>query len=349
MYHDRSEKLARLRIDSADRPSTPSPALPFRTAGRVRHHLLWPAVLTAGTALFCIGLWVGTHNDETTVAASLKPAGVSATAKPQVGLVSASGYVVARRQATLAAQVTGQVTAILVEEGTRVGRGQVVARLDLATARAGLANARANEQASAAAVKSLVSERQQALRVQERYRELADRGFARRADLEESEARVSVLTARIEQARAARMASAASIQGAGSIVEQHIIRAPFGGTVVNINAQPGEMISPMSAGGFTRTGIATIVDMSSLEIEAEISESYIARIVPGQAVEIVLDAHPDRPFKGTVLAVVPSADRARVTFKVRIGIRDHGGVALPNMAAKVRIAAPAPPIKEDGI
>lgn len=349
MYHDRSEKLARLKIDRADRPITQSSALQVGGIGGAGRRGRWPAFLTAGAALFSIGVWVGSHNDQTLVAPPVKPARVSDTAKPQAGLISASGYVVARRQATLAAQVTGQVSAILVEEGTRVAQGQVVARLDLATAGAGLANARANEQASAAAVSSLISERQQALRVQERYRKLADRGFARQADLDENEARVWVLTARIEQARAARMASAASIRGASSIVEQHIIRAPFGGTVVNINAQPGEMISPMSAGGFTRTGIATIVDMSSLEIEADISESYIARIVPGQAVEIVLDAHPDRAFTGTVLTVVPSADRARATFKVRVGIRDHGGFALPNMAAKVRIAAPAAPNKEEGI
>lgn len=341
MHQDTSAKLARLRIDREE-PFEPA-ALPVSAPPR-RRSAAWlrpGALVAAGALLMAGGYWAGTWNERPAGTAPAAPStAASAPARTQAASgLAASGHVVARRRATLAAQVTGQIVAINVEEGDRVEAGQVIALLDMSAATARLANARANAGASAAGIGALAAEREQAARVYERHRELSDRGFARRADLEESHARLASATARLAQARAAQGADAALIRSADVTVGQHVLRAPFAATVVSIDAQPGEMISPMSAGGFTRTGIATLVDLSSLEVEAEINESHIARIRPGQGAEVVLDAFPGRVLAGRVLAIIPSADRARGSFTVRIAIPDHGGIALPNMAARVRIAA----------
>lgn len=337
MYQDTIAKLARLRIDREElfEPIAAASA-PRRRRGVAPLRVL--ALMAAGAAIAAGGYWAGRGSENSgATAATASAAAVPAQAQGQTGL-AASGHVVARRRATLAAQVTGQIIAINVDEGDRVEAGQVIARLDMSAATARLANARATAQASWAGIAGLAAERDQAARNYERHRELSARGFARRADLEESQAQLASATARLAQARASQGADAALIRSADVTVGQHILRAPFAATVVSVDAQPGEMISPMSAGGFTRTGIATLVDMSSLEVEAEINESHIARVRPGQAAEVVLDAFPGRRLAGRVIAVIPSADRARGSFTVRIAIPDHGGVALPNMAARVRIA-----------
>lgn len=341
---DASAKLARLKIHRTDRPSDEAVAPQDNRSGRTVRSGIRPiwfgaALLVVGLTGVAVGAWVN-NSDRTAVEPADTAPGPAATgtaAQPGTS-VSATGYVVARRQATIAAQVTGKIRTILVQEGDRVVAGQAIAYLDNSLASSALDNARANQSGSRAAIQVLIAELLQARKTHARLQELDRRGFARRVDVEESAAQVAVLDARIDQARANLSANSASTGNAALIVALHAIHAPFGGVVTSVNAQPGEIISPVSAGGgFTRTGIATIVDMSSLEIEADISENAIAQVEAGQSVIITLDAYPDRTFRGRVIQVVPTADRARATFRVRIGIDAPDASILPNMAAKVRI------------
>ncbi|MBY0565411.1 MAG: efflux RND transporter periplasmic adaptor subunit [Hyphomonadaceae bacterium] len=238
------------------------------------------------------------------------------------GLV-ASGYVVARRQATVAAEVTGRLLEVRIEEGQRVRRGEIIAVLEptLARADSGAASARA------AAAEADYAEAQ---RVLVRTRTLADQGFA-------SDAAMTTAQARHDAALAQRNAARSDAQRASAQLARYEIRAPFSGVVVNKSAQPGEIISPVSAGGgFTRTGICTIVDMSSLEIEVDVSEAYIARVAEGQRVEATLDAYPGETFPARVIATIPAADRSRATVRVRIGFDQLDPRILPEMAISVR-------------
>jgi HlyD family secretion protein len=238
------------------------------------------------------------------------------------GLV-ASGYVVARRQATVAAEVTGRLLEVRVEEGQRVRRGEVLAVLEPTLARADVQSARAR----AAAGEADLAE---ARRVLERTRSLSQQGFA-------SDAALTAAQSRYDQALAQSNAARSDAQRASAQLSRYEIRAPFGGVVVNKSAQPGEIISPVSAGGgFTRTGVCTIVDMSSLEIEVDVSEAYIARVSEGQSVSAVLDAYPDVTFPAHVIATIPSADRSRATVRVRIGFDQLDPRILPEMAISVR-------------
>jgi RND family efflux transporter MFP subunit len=234
---------------------------------------------------------------------------------------------VARRQATVAAEVTGRLLAVRIEEGQRVQRGQVLAVLEPTLARAELGSARAR----AAAGDADLAEAQ---RVLDRTRALADQGFA-------SDAALTQAQSRYDLALAQRNASRSDASRASAQLSRYEIRAPFSGVVVNKSAQPGEIISPVSAGGgFTRTGVCTIVDMSSLEIEVDVSEAYIARVSEGQRVEAVLDAYPDVTFPARVIATIPSADRSRATVRVRIGFDELDPRILPEMAISVRFLDP---------
>jgi len=246
---------------------------------------------------------------------------------PSGGLV-ASGYVVARRQATVAAEVTGRLLEVRVEEGQKVRAGEVLAVLEPTLAQAELQSARARVAQADADVA-------EAQRVLSRARTLTKQGFA-------SEATLTAAQSRHDLALAQRNANRSDAQRAAAQLSRYEIRAPFGGVVVNKAAQPGEIISPISAGGgFTRTGVCTIVDMSSLEIEVDVSEAYIARVSEGQPVKAVLDAYPDQTFDAHVIATIPSADRSKATVRVRIGFDQLDPRILPEMAISVRFLDPA--------
>lgn len=244
-------------------------------------------------------------------------------ASPAAGGLVASGYVVARRQATVAAEVTGRLTEVRVEEGQKVTRGEVLAVLESTLAEAEVASA----EARAAAADADLAE---ARRVLDRTRPLAEQGFATNAALTDAEARVDALLAQ-------RNALNSDAERAAAQLLRYEIRAPFDGVVVDKAAQPGEIISPLSGGGeFTRTGICTIVDMASLEVEVDVSEAYIARVFQDQKVEAVLDAYPDMTLPAHVIATIPSADRSRATVRVRIGFDKLDPRILPEMAISVR-------------
>jgi len=237
------------------------------------------------------------------------------------GLV-ASGYVVARRMATVAAEVTGRVLDVRVEEGQSVRQGQVLATLEPSLARSQVQSA----QARAVAAQAQLAEAQRNL---QRTQALAAQGFASNAALTSAQASA-------DSAQAAANASRADARTAEAQLAYYEIRAPFSGVIVDKAAQAGEIISPISAGGgFTRTGICTIVDMQSLEIEVDVSEAYISKVSPGQPVRAVLDAYPDVTFPAHVIAIIPAASRDRATFRVRVGFDHLDPRILPEMAIKV--------------
>jgi HlyD family secretion protein len=218
-----------------------------------------------------------------------------------------------------------------------VQAGQVVARLDSMLAETDLTLAQSRASAAEAAATAIAADLRDAERILARVRSLSEKSFASEADLTKAEARVGVLGAQLGQARANLQTARLDAQRTATLLDKHQIRAPFGGVVTERSAQPGEMISPMSAGGgFTRTGICTIVDMDSIEIEVDVNEAFIGRVRSGGAISAVLDAYPDWPIPASVIAVVPTANREKATVKVRIGLKQKDPRILPDMAVKVK-------------
>ncbi|MDQ2081442.1 efflux RND transporter periplasmic adaptor subunit [Xanthobacteraceae bacterium Astr-EGSB] len=260
----------------------------------------------------------------------------AAVTESRAGL-SASGYVVARRKATVAAEITGKVVETMIEEGMVVEMGQVVARLDSVLAEADLALARSRIAAAEGALNAIAADRRDAERIFQRAQALSQKNFASEADLTKAEARLGVLEAQLAQAKAQLETARLDAQRNSAVLDKHSIRAPFSGVVIERSAQPGEMISPLSAGGgFTRTGVCTIVDMDSIEVEVDVNEAFIGRVRAGGAVAANLDAYPDWTIPAYVIAIVPTANRDKATVRVRIGFRQKDPRILPDMAVKVR-------------
>ena len=254
----------------------------------------------------------------------------------QAALLNASGYVTPRQRATIAAKITARVNEILVDEGMHVEPGQVLARLDDADARARLASARAERDATAATLGDLLVNLENAERERRRMDELWDRQLVAEQARDQARMAVDSLRARLALAREQVGAAEARVTIAQQDLDNCTVRAPFGGVVVSKDAQRGEMVSPVSAGGgFTRTGLATIVDMGSLEIEVDVNESYIARVSAGQPVTAVLDAYPDWSIPAKVRTVIPTADRQKATVKVRATFDRLDPRILPDMGVKV--------------
>ncbi len=251
-------------------------------------------------------------------------------------LLNASGYVTPRQRATIAAKITARVNEIHVDEGMHVEAGQVLAKLDDSDARARLVSAAADRDATAATLGDLRVNLENAERELRRVEELWDRKLVAEQARDQARMAVDSLRARIAVAREQVGAAEARVKVAQQDLDNCTVRAPFGGIVVSKDAQRGEMVSPVSAGGgFTRTGIATIVDMGSLEIEVDVNESYIARVRAGQPVTAVLDAYPDWQIPAKVRTVIPTADRQKATVKVRAAFDRLDPRILPDMGVKV--------------
>jgi HlyD family secretion protein len=254
----------------------------------------------------------------------------------QATVLNATGYVTARREATVSSKFTGRVTDVYVEEGMRVIPGQVLARLDAATPQHALRLAEAQQAAAASALNETRVRMEQARVDLERAGSLQTQQIQSKSDLDHARAEFNALQARLSAQNDQLSVAQRQVQLSGQDVEDAVIRAPFGGVVVSKNAQPGEMISPNSAGGgFTRTGICTIVDMDSLEIEVDVNEAYINRVSANQKVEAVLDAYPDWRIPAHVITVIPTADRQKATVKVRIAFDVKDPRILPDMGVKV--------------
>jgi len=270
-------------------------------------------------------------SSETTDSAAPAPAPVQRAS----GLV-ASGYVVARRQATVSAEITGRIREVLIEEGAVVAEGDVLARLDDERARLDLDLFEAQVQAADARVQSLVAQHNEAQVQLERAERLVGAGYATQASITALQAQRDSASSQLAAARADAAAGRARLASQVDFVDRHVVRAPFAGVVIAKNAQVGEILSPVSAGGgFTRTGIATLVDMESLELEVDVNEGQIQRVTAGQRVEAVLDAYPDWRIPARVEAIIPTADRARATIQVRVALLERDGRVLPDMAARV--------------
>ncbi len=269
---------------------------------------------------------------ETVSAQSAAPAPRPAASS---GLV-ASGYVVARRQATVSAEITGRIRDVLIEEGAVVEEGQVLAYLDDDRAQIDLDLIEAQEAASAERAQALAAQLNEARTVLARTEQLIASGYATDSRRTAEQAQVDSLRAQLSAARADLAAAQVRVRSQRDYVDRHVVRAPFGGVVIAKNAQVGEILSPVSAGGgFTRTGIATLVDMESLELEVDVNEGQIQRVSAGQRVEAILDAYPDWRIPAHVEAIIPTADRARATIRVRVALGERDARILPDMAARV--------------
>src|SRR5829696_7001027 len=249
--------------------------------------------------------------------------------------LNASGYVTARREATVSSKVTGKVVEVLVEEGMKVEAGQVLARIDSSSAEKSLRLSEAQAESAKKALEETRANLEQAERELSRFTKLAASQVASQSELDRAGAEAKSLKARLARQEADVAVAEREVALWRQQMDDTTIRAPFAGIVVSKNAQPGEMISPMSSGGFTRTGICTIVDMSSLEIEVDVSESYINRVQSGQDVEATLDSYPEWRIPTKVIAIIPTADRNKATVKVRVGFVKLDPRVLPDMSVKV--------------
>jgi len=254
----------------------------------------------------------------------------------QASVLNASGYVTARRRATVSSKVTGKVVEINVEEGMAVREGQVLARLDDSTLQAALRLYRAQLEAAKRQIPEMDVRLAQARVQLQRQERLRKEGLNTPNDIDNAKAEVDSLVARIASAQEDVKVAESQISMQQTAIEDTVIRAPFSGVAISKDAQAGEMVSPVSAGGgFTRTGISTIVDMRSLEIEVDVNESYINRVRSGQPVTAVLDAYPDFQIPAHVITLVPTADRQKATVLVRIGFKELDPRILPDMGVKV--------------
>ncbi|HTA31051.1 MAG TPA: efflux RND transporter periplasmic adaptor subunit [Candidatus Cybelea sp.] len=274
---------------------------------------------------------------------------VATVAQPDSGAaqtaLNASGYITPRQRATIAAKITGRVTAVFFDEGTRVKEGQLLATLDDADYKRALDSTKADRDSARAAIKDFEVQLKNAEIELTRATQLHDKGIGTQEALDNAGAAADSLRAKIELAKQQVAASESRIAEAQQAVDNCTISAPFAGVVVSKDAQVGEMVSPNSAGGgFTRTGIATIVDMKSNEIEVDVNESYIAKVREGQAVKATLDAFPDAPYEAKVRTVIPTADRQKATVKVRITILKLDEKILPDMGVKVAFLEEPKPI-----
>ena len=254
----------------------------------------------------------------------------------QASVLNAAGYVTARRRATISSKVTGKLVEVNVEEGMAVREGQILARLDDATAKAGLALAQAQLEAARGAIRETEVRLAEARLTFQRRVQLQKDGITTQAETDQAKAEVDSLIARIASAKEQVAVSESQLALQQTDLDNTIVRAPFSGVAISKDAQAGEMVSPVSAGGgFTRTGISTIVDMKSLEIEVDVNESYINRVKPAQDVTAVLDAYPDFQIPAKVITTVPTADRQKATVLVRIGFNNLDPRILPDMGVKV--------------
>lgn len=318
---DLKQDLAALRIERG----------PERSG--VGRWLAWTLMLTivAGVAA---GAWVWVTRERPL---DVQVATVTERATgTQAAVLNASGYVTARRRATVSSKITGKVVEVHVEEGMAVKEGQVLARLDDSNARAALALAEAQAESARRSVTENEVRLADARVTLSRRIQLRKDGLVTQADVDLAKADADSLDARVVASRQQVRVAERQIEVQQADLESTVIRAPFAGVAISKDAQPGEMVSPISAGGgFTRTGLCTIVDMKSLEIDVDVNEAYINRVTSGQDVSAVLDAYPDWKIPARVITMVPTADRQKATVLVRIAFRTLDPRILPDMGIKV--------------
>jgi RND family efflux transporter MFP subunit len=302
--------LSRLRIDREPPPSSD---------GGSRKRVVGIVVALVVVALATVGWVLLAPRSIEVQAGSVEASGGGSVTGAGI---TANGYVVARTKASVSAKIPGRLAFLGVSEGSRVRKGEIVARLENADARAAVTAAQAN-------VKQLEVELAQAKRDRDRARTLHEQNVLSGVDLENANAKVDGLDAQIAAARAQVALSQANLENMN-------VRAPFDGTVLRKDAEVGEIVAPSSAGGgLTRTAIVTMADLATLEVEVDVNEAYIAQVHNGEDARITLDAYPDTSFQGRVRQVVPTADRQKATVQVKVSILDRDPRILPEMGAKV--------------
>ncbi len=251
-------------------------------------------------------------------------------------VLDATGYVVARRMATVSAKVPGKVLEVRIEEGQRVREGEIIATLDPVDADQQRVLARSQLAAARSQIAGVQAQLREAEAQSARLRNLVRDNLVSRAQYDQTIAQRDALRAQVATAQRNVQVAGDSLRIAEQGVDNTVVRAPFDGIVIAKAAQPGEIVSPMAAGGgFTRTGIGTIVDMDSLEVEVDVGESYIGRVQPKMPVEATLNAYPDWKIPGEVIAIIPTADRSKATVKVRIKLNLKDPRIVPDMGVKV--------------
>lgn len=323
---DNAELLKQLRIDRNQREDVDG-------GGHRGRWIALGVVLVLLLVLGAGGWWWMAHRPvvvQTAVAASPGKQGEAGA------VLEATGYVTARRQATVSAQITGTLTEVLIEEGDHVTRGQILARLEDSGYRANLDAALASAQAAQAQVAQLQAQLVQSRADAARLDALVDRGLVSKQAAEQARTAVASYQAQVDAQRRQVAAAQAQARVAQVNYDYTVVRAPFAGVVTDKAAQVGEIVSPLSAGGgFTRTGVGTIVDMDSLEIDVDVNEAYIGRVQPDMPAEAVLDAYPDWRIPAHVIAIVPTADRGKATIKVRVALEAKDARIVPDMGVRV--------------
>ncbi len=325
--------LNQLQIDRED-----------RRPGGGGHWAVWTLAALAALAVAAALAWFLIARPDRlavhVVQAKAAEAGGSSTG---ASLLDASGYVVARRQATVSAKITGKVLEAPIEEGQHVQAGQIIARLDDSNARAAVVQAQAGVSSSLANLHLAQVALADAGPKYQRNQRLHDRGFLSDQAVEDAKAAYDTAAASLDLAREQTATSRAGLEMAKRALDDTVVRAPFAGVVTVKAAQPGEMVSPISAGGgFTRTGIGTVVDMDSLEVEVDVAESFINRVSEGMPATVKLNAYPDWEIPAQVIAVIPTADRSKATVTVRVGMKLKDPRIVPEMGARVSFLSPAP-------
>lgn len=320
---DNRALLEQLRIGDEDRDDAPT----SRRAWWISGGALIAIVAIAAASSFLLRGRAATVELATAAAAS---SGADSDA-----ILQATGYVTARREATASAQITGTLTEVLIEEGQHVQAGQVLARLDDTSQQASLEQSQAQVNAASALLEQYEAQLDQARSDLKRDEELVGEAISEQA-LDTARTQVRTYTAQVASQRRQVDLARAALKGAEVQLAYTVVKAPFAGVITAKAAQPGEIVSPMSAGGgFTRTGIGTIVDMDSLEIEVDVNEAYLHRVRPEQPAQAVLDAYPDWNIPAHVIAIIPTADRSKATVKVRIAIDQKDPRILPDMGVRV--------------
>jgi len=250
-------------------------------------------------------------------------------------MLNASGYVVAQRKSALASKVTGRLIWLGVEEGSFVKKDQVVARLESQDVSAAKDQAAANVHVAGFNLEQAQAELRDATASLNRNKELLSRGVVARQTYDDVLARYEKAVAGVAGAEAGLKAATAALEGATALLEYTLIRAPFDAVVLTKDADIGDIVTPLGAAANAKAAVVTIADMSSLEVEADVSESNLSRVKPGQPCEIQLDALPDQRFRGEIHMIVPTADRSKATVMVKVRFVDKDKRILPEMSAKV--------------
>ena len=315
---DRQEALiSQLRIDRKNAP-------PRRRR--------WPWI--GGFVAIAIGVFVALSGGRPVAVETAEAR--AAASEENASVLDASGYVTARRQATVSSKVTGKVREVLIEEGQRVEADEVVAYLDDTEVKTeeGLALARLNAAKTALGeIRAMLAD---AEREHARQQDMAARKLGSQQALDAARTQMDAMRARLTNAQAQIPVAERQLEATRNQLANMQVRAPFAGVVTVKAAQPGEMISPISAGGgFTRTGIGTIVDMDSLEVQVDVNEAYINRVTANQPVNVVLNAYPDWNIPASVIAIIPAADRTKATVKVRIAFATKDARIVPDMGVRV--------------